>query len=391
MQKSKNITIFILVVIFIYFLFSQFYLKSFGIVYTYIINPIFFVVLALILKFNVDSPYKTDKHKKTIIFYVITTIIAYGIVFLVSGTFLTYGNNPYSHSIKGVLLNFYSIGLVTICLEYIRYKLINNVFKNDRKLIFILIVVIFILKDLNISSLVSSLNIYFLFKTIFVTIVPSIVKNILFTYTAIYADYWPAIIYSLLYDLMLWIPPVLPNTPWIFTSIIDILFPLVLLLYCMYEVSSRDKLHIYQISKSIRPNGIIPLVVVIVVVIWFALGIFPIKPLGIATGSMKPEISIGDAVIIKKCDFKSIEIGDIIEYQRKTYSVVHRVIDKYQVDGTTFFITKGDNNSNEDFEPVREEKVKGKVIFKIPYIAWPTIWLERLSLRQDDIDIETGN
>ncbi len=391
MQKSKGITIFILIIIFIFFLFSQSYLRTFGIVNTYVINPVFFLVIALILKFTVDSPYKTDKHYKTIIFYVITTILAYGIVYLVSGTFLTYGNNPYANTAVGVLLNLYSIGLVTVCLEYIRYKLINNVFKNDRKLIFIMIVVIFTFRDVNIASIISSANIYFLFKTIFVAIIPSIIKNILFTYLALYTNYVPAILYSLLYDLLMWIPPVLPNTPWIFTSIIDILFPLVLLMYCMYEVSSRDKLHIYQVSKSIKPTGIIPLVALIVLIIWFALGIFPIKPLGIASGSMKPEINIGDLTLIQKCSAKDVEVNDIIEYQRRDYSVVHRVVNKYQVDGTTFFITKGDNNSNEDIDPVREDKVLGKVIFKIPYVAWPTIWLESLSNRQSYVDIETGN
>ena len=391
MQKSKNTTIFILIVIFIYFLFSQFYLKDLGNIYTYVINPLFFLAMALILKYTIKSPYKTDKYKKTITFYVIVTVITYGIVFLLSGIFLTYGNNPYSNTFKGIMLNMYSMGLVAICIEYIRYKLINNVSKNDKKLIFVLIVLIFTFRDIPFNTIINNLNIYFLFKTIFITIVPSIMKNILFTYIAIYTDYKPAAIYQILYYLILWIPPALPNAPWVFNSIIDILFPLILLLYCMYEVSSKDKLHLYKLSNPIEPKGLIPLTAGIVLVIWFAIGIFPIKPIGIASGSMKPNLNVGDLVFIQKCNANNIEINDVIEYQRNEFSVIHRVVDKYQKDGETFFITKGDSNSNQDSDPVSEEKLKGKVIGKIPYLALPTIWIDSLSGRQAYVDVETGN
>ena len=189
----------------------------------------------------------------------------------------------------------------------------------------------------------------------------------------------------------MWLPPVLPNTPWVFTSIIDILFPLILFLYCMYEVSSRDKLHLYRFSNPLEPRGLIPLTAGIVLVIWFALGIFPVKPLGIASGSMKPTLYVGDLVLIQKCNANSIKEDDIIEYQRKDFSVIHRVVEKYQKDGETFFITKGDNNSSPDSDPVSEQKLKGKLILRIPYLALPTIWIDALSGRQSYVDVETGN
>ena len=391
MQKSKSVTIFIIIFIFVYFLFSQFYLRTFGNIYIYIINPLFFVAMALILKFTIKSPYKTDKYNKSITFYVIVTIIAYSIVYLLSGIFLTYGSNPYSNTFKGIALNMYSMGLVIACIEYIRFKLINNVVKKDQKLIFILIVICFTIRNVPFNTLVSSLNIYYLFKTIFVSIIPDAIKNILFTYMAIYTNYKPATLYQILLYLVLWLPPVLPNTPWVFTSIIDILFPLILLLYCMYEISSRNKLHLYKLSNPLEPKGLIPLTAGIVLVIWFAIGIFPIKPLGIASGSMKPTLYVGDLVLIKKCNANSVEENDIIEYQRKDYSVIHRVIEKYQKDGETFFITKGDNNKHADSEPVSEQKLKGKVILRIPYLAMPTIWIDALSGRQAYVDVETGD
>ena len=390
MQKARNITIIILILIIIYFLFSQFNLQSLGNFYVYIINPCFFIIMALIIKFTILSTYKTKEFKKNILFYVIVTAIAYGVVLLASGLFLTFGHNPYSNTFTGILLNLYSMGLVMVCIEYIRYKLINNVYKKDKILILILIVVTFTLKDIPIKQIINSPSIYYIFKVLFTIIIPSVVKNILFTYMAMYSDYKPAIVYQLIVYFIQWIPPILPNAPWIYNSVIDILFPLVLLLYCIYEISSRDKIHIYKYQNPIKPTGLIPLTSGVVLVIWFAIGIFPIKPLGIASGSMEPKLHIGDLVFIKKCNANDVKIDDIIEYQRNDFSVIHRVIDKYQKDGVTFFITKGDNNSNKDSDPISEVYLKGKVIGRIPYLAMPTIWINNLGGRQVYVDVETG-
>ena len=246
MQKNRNTTLFILIILCIYFLFSQFYLKTLGNTYTYIINPLFFVLMVVALKGTIISPYKTNKYRKTTIQYVIVTALTYVILLLISGLFLTYGQNPYSTTFKGVMLNLYSIGLIVICTEYIRYKLINNILKKDQKLIFILIIIIFTLRDIDIVTLKDSLNIYYLFKAVFVNIIPSIIKNCLFTYICIYSDYVPCIVYELLIYMVQWIAPVLPKTPWVFTSIIDSVFPLILLLYCRYEINSNNKFFLYK-------------------------------------------------------------------------------------------------------------------------------------------------
>jgi hypothetical protein len=45
---------------------------------------------------------------------------------------------------------------------------------------------------------------------------------------------------------------------------------------------------------------------------------------------------------------------------------------------TTTYITKGDNNNGNDPRPVSRAQIKGTVKFKIPIIAWPTVWLTEL-------------
>jgi signal peptidase len=341
------------------------------------------------LKFLIPPPYKTNKFKKDIIQYVLITILVYSIVYLISGLLVSFGNNPYSTSIRGIIINLFATASIIISREYIRYKLINNVYNKDRKLIFIMLVIVFSLIDFNIASLFNSANVYYLFKSIFYNLIPSIIKNVLFTYLAIYVDCIPAIIYEMVFYLILWISPVLPNSPWVLEAILNSVFPFILLLYCRYYIQKKDRFHLNAVSKPVNPSGIIPFGIILVFVIWFALGIFPIKPVGIATASMVPELNVGDLTIIQKCTANDVKVQDIIEYQMDGYTVIHRIITITQEDGEFFFITKGDNNTSEDKTPVSEQQLIGKVIFKIPYLALPTIWIHNLNAKTQ-VDVETG-
>lgn len=389
MQKSKITTILIILIILLYILFSQFYLSSLGNIYTFIINPLFFIILAILLKIFMAPPYSTNKLKKDIIQYVLITILLYSLVYLLSGLLVDFGKNPYSATIKGLVINLFSTGSIIFFREYIRYKLINNVYNNDKKIIFVLLVIVFSLFDFKIVSIIKFSNLYYFFKQIFYVLIPCVMKNILFTYITMYTDHIPSFIYEIIYYFILWVAPILPKSPWVLEAILNTLFPLVLFLYCRYYIQKKDRFHLNSVSKPINPSNLLPFGICLVLIIWFTLGIFPIKPVGIATASMEPELNVGDLTLIKKCSANDVNISDIIEYQMDGYTVIHRVIDIYQTDGEIFFITKGDNNEDEDRLPVREEQLIGKVIFKIRYIALPTVWLSNFH-SQTQVEVDTG-
>ena len=124
--------------------------------------------------------------------------------------------------------------------------------------------------------------------------------------------------------------------------------------------------------------------------IWFALGLFPIKPISIATGSMEDELFTGDIAIIKKCKANNVNVGDIIEYKMDGYTVVHRIVEKKQKNGDFFFITKGDKNNSPDKDEVKENQLIGKVIFKIKYLGYPALWFNKLKTEEEIIKVETG-
>lgn len=391
MQKSKSFTLVTICLILVYGIIASLVLTTkLNFVYLYIINPVFYIVIAIILRILIGKQINNSKITKKSKEYAVIGALAYIIISLLLGLIVTFGKNPYSKTLLGVLTNIWIFGSVVISKEYIRYKLINNVYEKDKIKIAVLISIVYVIVDMNINRLVTeNLTAIFVIKQIFVNIIPLIVKNILFSYIAIYADFRASIIYQLIIDAYLWLSPILPNLNWMMDSILEISVPIVLLMYLQYI---KTKNSIYKSKEDLLrsdPRNAIPIVIVIVLAMWFAVGVFPIKPVSIASGSMFPEIHVGDIALIKKCNANDIIVGDIIQYQMEGYTVIHRVIEKKQKNGEYIFITKGDNNKSQDLNPVNEDQVIGKCIFKIRYLGYPAIWLHLIQ-EEEAVQVDTG-
>ena len=392
MQKSKLVTSIIVVIILIYGILANtnIVFNIYGL-FLYIINPIFWIILSGVLYFSIAKIYTNKKLRKKIIQYTTVAVLTYLVIYLLSGLFVTFGNNPYNTTLKGLIINFSILGVPIFAKEYIRYKLINNVYDRDKMNFAIFISIIYVLIDIEYTRLIGqNVATLTIIKYCAQVIAPSIAKNILFSYIAIQGDFVPSILYQLVTNLYYWMSPILPNSPWAMSSIIDTVIPIVLCLYIRYEKVKLTPKKDRRMIIDTNPGSIIPLVIAIVLVIWFALGVFPIKPIAIATGSMEKEISVGDVAIIQKCKGNDVNVGDIIEYQMEGYTVIHRIIEKKQENGEFRFVTKGDNNISPDNEIVRENQLIGKVIFKIKYIGYPAIWIHLLQKEEQMVKVDKG-
>lgn len=79
----------------------------------------------------------------------------------------------------------------------------------------------------------------------------------------------------------------------------------------------------------------------------------------VQTGSMEPEISAGDWIIVKATN--NIELKDIITYNQDGEYITHRVIGTYN----KTYVTKGDANNSKD-EPIDANQIIGKVVKILP-------------------------
>lgn len=92
----------------------------------------------------------------------------------------------------------------------------------------------------------------------------------------------------------------------------------------------------------------------------------------IVSGSMQPEINVGDVVVVKKAN--PVEVGEVIAYQNGANVVVHRVIDKQEVNDQTLYTTKGDFNNVPDINHIRQNQVIGLCKYTIPKIGYISIF-----------------
>lgn len=97
------------------------------------------------------------------------------------------------------------------------------------------------------------------------------------------------------------------------------------------------------------------------------------KAFVIISGSMIPEINIGDMVILN--DTQDVDIGDIIGFRRDSTVIVHRIIKEMVINGNVLYQTKGDNNNVADTELVEVSSIEGVLVGKIPYIGNILMWL----------------
>ena len=365
LQKSRNITILMLAILATYSIIANYSLVGYGFKYYFIVNPLFWIIFIVAIFICTSKTSEGAKLKENIFAYsLIASLVNIGI-YIFSEVFIEIGKNPYSTSLKGILMNVYIYILPIVAKEYTRFRVINNVYEKDKKYIAVVATIIYVISDISMNDLADSSNIM---KFVFADILPIISSNVVCTYIAMNQFYKPAICYRAI-TFSYWIlAPILPKVPWIMKSVIDIIIPIILFIYIRYLKNKNDVQKKKKTIESTDPKSIILLVVVVVLILWFDMGLFPIRPSAIATGSMEKTLMVGDVAILKKCTAEELEVGDIVQYQKENFTVIHRVISKYTEKGKIYFITKGDNNKDADFEPVEESQIIAKEIFSIRYL-----------------------
>ena len=89
------------------------------------------------------------------------------------------------------------------------------------------------------------------------------------------------------------------------------------------------------------------------------------KPFIVLSGSMETEIFAGDIAVVKEVDLKELKENDIIAFREENVVITHRIVNIIETEDELKFITKGDNNKDNDSDYVLGENIEGKYQFKI--------------------------
>lgn len=101
--------------------------------------------------------------------------------------------------------------------------------------------------------------------------------------------------------------------------------------------------------------------------------VFGIAQAVVASGSMEPNISVNDLVVVKEED--DYFVKDVIMFYDPATGdyITHRIVEK----NGDLFRTGGDNNDSADVNPVSKENVVGKVVLVVPFVGKVTEFVQQ--------------
>lgn len=357
------------------------------------VEPIIWGVMSLLIVYAIPKKHVKGqvKHKQTVYIWAFNAAVVFIIMSLIAGFFDGFGKSPYDHSLMGILQNSIIIGSALVGQELVRDYVLKSTLGRESKWPIPLMIGLMTFINLplvQLTNMTGSQDVMIFVANIFL---PTLSENMLATYLVVYAGPVASVIYLGLVEAFEWLSPILPDLSWLTKGMIGMSVPIgALIMISQAYMKLTGHFKAYR-EKETKVYEWLPVTVICVLIIWFTVGVFPIYPSAIATGSMKPGINPGDVVLVKKlqdrADIEALQIGDIIQFKKESILVNHRIIDIVEEEDEMKYRTKGDNNSAQDADLVAAEDIKGTIVQVIPKIGWPTLILKN-SNKEAPPDIE---
>lgn len=347
-----------------------------GFVGTYVLQPILWGLIACAaLVFPRYRPTAKFRVRSAILQLALMIGFFQVLLYVISGLFSSFGESPYAFTPTGMLTNLFFVGSMLIGMELSRAWLINHLGKKHTFLALAFIGLLYTLLSIPLTQITGIRleleSITFLNSTL----LPSLAENLLASFLALLAGPLAAIAYRGILQGFWWFCPILPDLTWAFKGLIGTGLPILgMVVVNSFYSAQAERGKPRRRAREGFPVGWIITSIFAVVIVWFAVGLFPFHPALVASGSMRPTFDAGDVVIIAKVSADKVKPGDIIQFRRpEEVTVMHRVVDIQEKGGGTVFITKGDANDELDSDPVIPENVVGKAVLNIPKIGWVSI------------------
>jgi len=341
---------------------------------TYVIQPILWGLLAWAIL--VLPGYRTAgglRVKSAILYLALMIGFFQVLLYVIGGLFSGFGRSPYSFTPTGILTNLVFVGSMLVGMELSRAWLINRLGKKHTFLALAFVAVLYTVLSLPLTRLMGIRPELASITYVNSTILPTLAESMLASFLALMGGPLAAIAYRGILQAFWWFCPILPNLPWAFKGLIGVVVPIVGLVLAN-SLRSRRQPGQARREKEGSLAGWIVTTVVAVALIWFAVGLFPMQPTTIISGSMRPTLEVGDVVIVAKVSADTVKPGDIIQFREaEGVTTVHRVVEIQEIEGKKVFITQGDANREPDANPVLPANVVGKAVFSIPKVGWAAI------------------
>jgi signal peptidase len=361
-------------------------LSSFVGIWAYIVPSICWITLALItLKIHGATNIRS-KFSKTLTILAALTAATQIVILIFVAIFTSFGRSPYASSSTALNILYFSSGLIGT--ELVRAQLITTFPKNKRLIGIALITLLFAIINFSPARYLALGETVETTRFLGANLLPTIAAGLFASFLALLGGPIASIAYLGTLQTFEWFSPILPTPDWTIQALIGTLVPTIGFIIIhettkpftllRHGLLSRKEatFKIRKNKKNSFPFGWIAIALIALFLMWSNSGLLGFQPSIVASGSMQPNLNVGDMAIVIHSKPFDIKVGDIIQYRGESEPVIHRVINKYQEQSQTYFITKGDANNAQDPKPVSENQVIGKATFIIPKLGWASIGLK---------------
>ena len=377
-RKRNNIIIISLILVYI-LIYALFIFTNFT-KYIKVINCLFISLVTAMSYFMYGfQQCSINKIRKKIIIEVGIAILLYFIITYTLGIFTGYYKNIYSLKIISIIKNGLLPLITVIALEIFRYIFVSS--NRDSKSTIVWATLAIILFDVATSYYKIDHTLVALFIYFTVKVLPKIFKNVVLSYLTYQVGYHSCLIYVIPLCIYKYILPAFPNLGNYLTCVIDITLPSLIYIYSARMINDNlsERKNYLRIIKVIFLD--IPLILLFTISIGLISGYFKYHLIGVDTSAISPKINRGDAVMIyKDINYEDYNENDIIAYTQDDKIIINRISKKEETENgyVRLYITTEINEDEDDtYQVLFEEEIIGKYNnFKIPKIAFPTIWFK---------------
>lgn len=315
----------------------------------------------------------TSGLKKQVMWTMLILAIVFLMIVFLMGFMFSFGRSAYFGQVGLIIFNCLTLLGIVFASEYIRFKVMisGNLI---HKIWFTILMIMLEIMMISTFSQIKSLEDFML--VVGLGVFSGITKNLFFNYTVSRYGIYPNIIYSWLTQAYAYFMPILPRMDDMFLVLIRMIMPLVG--YFIVKFTFEPKRFVSN-PRAKRGNAIVTVAFCVFATILIGLVSckFTYRSLVIATESMTGAINKGDSIVYST-KYDKLEVGDIIVFNRNGMKVVHRIVEKQDVDNVEIYYTKGDYNESRDGGYITRHNIEGVVLTRVPLVGWPTLFVNKL-------------
>lgn len=376
MKKSNIKYIILIALISIFLLVFNFIIKPNIILYAESIMASFMLlIIFLSIQFFGFQKDKSNRVKNNLLIKICQILTIYFIVIYLLGLYFGYSKIVFSLKPVSILNNTFAPIIIFICLEVLRYIIINN--SKDNKVKIILIGVIIGLLELSITTRhLDFYNLEVAYKSFADYLIPITIKQIALGMLCYHGGLRAPLLYRVVMILYTYIVPIHPDFSPTLLCVCNIILP-VLLMIKTNELTAEEFEERELNTSSSKISTAITVVVIGLLMVLIS-GITPIGITAIASNSMMPTFDKGSAVITLKIKESELKEGDIISFKKNNRQIIHRINSIEVVNDEKRYYTKGDANTAVDDDYITYKDIDNKIVLSIPLIGYPSIMISEL-------------